>query len=293
MDRKTSPDIEYHGTSGITDYCIKAITRIIHFGDIIKDAKLLSYFDDHTALHSFLITLEHEQKIIIKTGFASGYGGEGPKGLSTALQLLQAHEIPIDEYVINKEIYRKIDTASLNTSDLTKIESLKPVRPIRFYDYILDENYDHKSYHHKVQRYFPPSIHFGLIDSRLLDLALTLFNMTDHSLNTAFRRLEDILRERTNINEHGVKLFSKAFEGSDSILHWNDTNEGEHNGKANLFKAIFLVFRNPRAHKELTTNDQEAAREFLLINQLYILEKQAVTRKLELSPAGQLGSEQS
>jgi hypothetical protein len=77
-----------------------------------------------------------------------------------------------------------------------------------------------------------------------------------------------------------MKLFSKAFLGEESLLEWHDENQAEHNSKANLFKDIFGAFRNPRAHREVKVSDQEAVREFILVNELYCLEAKALKRQL-------------
>lgn len=80
--------IEYHGLAGITGECIKAIVRLIHFGDTIEKAMLISYTGGDAGQHCFLLTVNGEDLIAIKSGFSSGYHGEGPRGLSTAIQLL-------------------------------------------------------------------------------------------------------------------------------------------------------------------------------------------------------------
>jgi len=46
----------------------------------------------------------------------------------------------------------------------------------------------------------------------------------------------------------------------------------------NLFTGAFGAHRNPRAHKELTSQNEELLAEFLLLNHLYRLERDTVTR---------------
>lgn len=277
IDQKELAHLEYHGIRGDTQECIFAITRMIHFGEMIESAKLLSFFSGNSGSHGFALTVQGTIRII-KSGFTSGYIGQGPSGLSTVLKILLRHDVPLNEYRVDKEFHDRLNASCLSRADVDFLETENPIRPHEFYNYI-DGSFYLNSADKTLKDYFPASINFGLLDERLVDLSLIFFENSDSSINTAFRRLEDILRNRTAlIDESGVRLFSKAFEGSASKLYWNDTNEGEHNGKANLFKSVFMAFRNRRAHQEVRSTSNEALREFMLINELYILESQAVER---------------
>lgn len=58
---------------------------------------------------------------------------------------------------------------------------------------------------------------------------------------------EDIARDRIGIyDKSGSHLFKKGFEGDKSLFHWNDLDGDEQAGKAGLFVAVFLAYRNPR-----------------------------------------------
>lgn len=279
LDQRKLAQIEYHGSAGITESCLMAVSRIIHFGDVINKANLLSYFDGSCGAHSLLLTVNEHTSIAIKSGFSSGYRGEGPRGLSAVLKMLIRHNVEIEEYEVTSGIHERLDASCLLSSDLDSIEKQSPIRPIRYYDYIDESRYPSGFSNDRLKRYFPPSINFGLLDERLIDLALNFHENTDHAINSAFRRLEDTIRSRTGLlDESGSKLFTKAFEGESSLLHWGDKNSGEHAGKSNLFKAIFSAYRNPRAHQEICSNEHESLREFMLINELFILEQKAYER---------------
>jgi uncharacterized protein (TIGR02391 family) len=280
IDQNKLAQIEYHGSAGTTESCLMAVSRIIHFGDLINKASLLSYFDGQSGAHSLLLKVNDYTSIAIKSGFSSGYNGEGPRGLSTILKMLIRHNVEIDEYEINSDIHNRIDASCLLISDLELLEEKKPIRPIRYYDYIDDSKLQSEFSNDHLKKYFPPSINFGLLDKRLIDLALDFHENTDHSISSAFRRLEDTIRSRTGLlDENGSKLFTKAFEGENSILYWGNTDNGEHAGKSNLFKAVFSAYRNPRAHREIKSDDHDSLREFMLINELFILEQKAYERK--------------
>jgi Protein of unknown function (Hypoth_ymh) len=122
---------------------------------------------------------------------------------------------------------------------------------------------------------FPPVIPFAIIDPRIIDLALSFWENPDDKLLKGYRRLEDAIRKRTRLEDHGERLFSKAFIPPDAKLHWEGIDGGEAMGRSQLFTGAFKAHRNPRAHRELKTNSHDHLTEFLLLNHLYRLEKQA------------------
>jgi uncharacterized protein (TIGR02391 family) len=138
---------------------------------------------------------------------------------------------------------------------------------------------------------------FGILDPRLADLALDFHAAPDRVLLDGFRRLEDRIRERTGLAEHGTKLFSQAFAGDDSRLVWNMPSnargaerdlieKGEQAGRAQLFTGAYQAFRNPRAHRTLNHSAAEALSEFLVLNQLFRFEAEAVERLASGDPDG-------
>jgi hypothetical protein len=52
-------------------------------------------------------------------------------------------------------------------------------------------------------------------------------------------------------------------------------DEGEQGGRVNLFTGTYLAYRNPRAHRELEEYANDQLNEFLLLNHLYLLEKES------------------
>jgi uncharacterized protein (TIGR02391 family) len=134
-------------------------------------------------------------------------------------------------------------------------------------------------------------------EQRLADLALDFHEAPDRVLLDGFRRLEDRIRDRTWLAEHGAKLFSQAFAGDDSRLVWNmpqnargskpdPIEKGEQAGRAQLFTGAYQAFRNPRAHRTLNHSAAEALSEFLMLNQLFRFEAEAVERPATGDPDG-------
>ncbi|MDF3123577.1 TIGR02391 family protein [Rheinheimera sp. 1928-s] len=275
--------IEYYGTAGITARCLRVLTMAIQAGDTIEKAYLLSDFDNKSGCgtHCFLLFAKHGDPIAIKSGFASGYSGEGPRGLSSALQILIRHNIDIEEYDIDKSFIERVDSSCLTQADLEMLEAKRPARPTRFYGFILLHDDHHLYDDNLVKGLFAQEVPYHIVDNRIMKEAIDLKYNPDANLMTCYRRLEDIIRKRTGLDgQSGTKLFSQAFLNNDAPLHWPDLPDAEAKGLASLFSAVYMAYRNSRAHKENETTPADAMREFLLINQLFILESEAHTRQL-------------
>lgn len=267
--------IQYLGTPYTQD-CIEAIGYILQTQTQIEQALLLSC--NHT--HAYLIK-SHRNTYIIRSGFTSGYPGEGPKGLASSLQLLLKHNIEVEEINISKKILKKINQAALSDNDLEGISKTKYIRPIQIHEYIY-EIYNTIQYQITNDRYYPSELPYSLIDSRLLDLALKFNDDPDYSILTAYTRLEDIIRSKIGANLFSKKLFEKAFcseNNMKSLYFWKDVeNEQASNALGRLFTNIFTAYRNERAHSEVDKSHFKQLREFLLINELYLLERESVKK---------------
>jgi hypothetical protein len=221
---------------------------------------------------------EFDDIFVIKNGFSSGYSGEGPRGLSTVLQLLSRHQIEVDEYLVDQKFMDRLECSALLQSDIEWIKSARPVRPQRLGNYqTLSEN-NSRHLAADLSTYLPATVPFGLIDDRIMDLAVTFHEDEDRSILAAYRRLEELVRKRTEISDSGTRLFSQAFLSEKSPLTWAVEDINEAKARANMFTAIFGAFRNPRMHREQKQHGDELLREFLLVNELFLLEASAIPR---------------
>jgi len=227
-------------------------------------------------IHGFLIATEF-QTIGIKAGFSSGYGGEGPNGLAAALRILCRHRVDIEEYQVDVKFMERLAASALLRQDLDHIERAAPIRPQRWTDYIYDLKQDALDTTTGLSRHYDAVMPFQMIDDRIMDLAVGFWDNEDHSVISAFRRLEDVVRTRTDIAGEGVKLFSKAFLADEAPLSWNVPDKGEATGRANLFIAVYMAFRNGRVHRESSSSSNSLLREFLMANELFSLEREAQT----------------
>jgi len=195
----------------------------------------------------------------VKSGFATGYGGEGPRRFSYVLQILDSHGAEIIEHDVPRSLLDKVDDSALTRSDLKRVKKMRHVRPSRWYDYVSDRDFERARDGTLWREEFPPVIPFVLIDPRIMDLALDFWNSPDNNLLVGYRRLEDIVRERTAIKHHGTRLFSQSFNSGDRFLTWKHVDDGERAGRMQLFTGAYGAHRNRRAHKELQTYTGETA----------------------------------
>lgn len=265
--------MQYLGLSGLSQECQDAVMRLLQYGDRITHARILTCSNEHC----LLLTVNVGDLIAVKSGFGSGYQGAGSRTFSFVLQLLEAHGADIEEYEVCHDLIERLDMSALTTADIADLETARPVRPSRWYDYVFEEHWEQKE-SGVLWKEFKPVIPYAIIDSRITDLAIRFWDGPDDCLLTGYRRLEDIVRERTGLDEHGAKLFSQAFQVATAKLVWKDLDSGEQDGRASLFTAAYKAYRNPRAHRELERHPNEQLAEFLLLNHLYLLVKESCER---------------
>ncbi|MHA3083479.1 TIGR02391 family protein [Acinetobacter sp. ANC 5383] len=267
--------IEYLGEKGITQRCLVSLGNLIQTNSNLTHALLLT----NNQNHALIVKDIFDSYFVIRSGFASGYSGEGAKGLATALCLLEKHQIETEEILVSSKILNKLNHSSLSDVDIDSLFHQEIVRPIRLHDYIYPFRTEVLEVYNS-KRYYPLEIPYSIIDDRIFDLALLFKQDADSALSKAYKRLEDIVRERTGLNEHSIKLFSQAFQGENALLTWKVPDNAEIKGRVNLFTGTYMAFRNARAHREKDENLIHQYREFLLINELYLLETEAISSNL-------------
>lgn len=272
-----SVDIEYHGSSGVTQNCIEALQRTLQFGDELVQALILSFGQEH----GFYLKDSYDHPVVILPGFTTGYNGEGPRGFSYCLALLETSEVSVDEVMLPEEMFKRLETGALLFGDIEFIEKSRPVRPKRYHDFILKQHWKSKQ-EGSLWSEFKPVIPLGLVEPRLIKLARHFSNDPSDVVFKAFRLLEDTVRRRIDTDEHGKKVFSTAFHGDASPLYWPNKEMSEQVGRANLFIGAYLAFRNPKAHKEMQEDLNDLIRQFLVINQLFFMENEAIDRPVEV-----------
>lgn len=268
--------IDYRGLGGVSRHCIDAIIEIIHFGRQINEVKILTSGSGYDCRHALILNVDTDVIIAIKSGFTSGYSGEGPRSFSYVLSILKKFTEEIDEYLVPYKLIERIDNSALTEKDLNWLSGQGPVRPQRWYEYIYERDYSKFN----VRQFFPAEIPLALIEPRLYEIALSFKQNPDNALLAGYRLLERLIKDKSGLTqETGTKLFSKAFQGEDSPLYWDDLDGSEAKGRATLFSSVFMAYRNRRAHQEPDDDIHEDLREFMLLNQLFMLEMSAMVRE--------------
>lgn len=264
--------IQYAGLAGISKDCQDAVMRLLHYRDEITLARILSCSNEHC----LLLTVNVGDLIAVKSGFGSGYRGEGSHAFSYVIELLDAHRVPIEEYEVGQDVIKRLDSSSLTMSDLDKLDSARPVRPTRWPDYVFEEDWRDKC-RGAIWSRFPAVIPLAIVDARIADLAISFWEGPDDKL---------LIGYRPGIKGHGAKLFSQAFEGQTAKFGWKGLDSGEQIGRGLLFKAAYMAHRNPRAHRELEEYGHEPLGEFLLLNHLFTLEKSSIKIRMKRTLKG-------
>ena len=266
----TLAGIEYCGIAGISKDCKRAVMRLLQYGDKITRVRILS----SPMYHCLLLNCYTDDLVAIKSGFASGYVGEGPRTFSYILQLLDAHNIPIEEYEVPSDVIERVNESALTVSDIENLDAACPVQPTRWHDYIL-KGHEESKRKGTLWEEFPALVPFAIIDSRIIDLAILFREDPAESLSTGYQRLEDIVRGRTGIDAYGARLFYKAFNGPAAKLGWKGLDEGGQASRALLFIGAFAAYQNPWTHLEAESGINHQLANFLLLNHLYCLEQSA------------------
>lgn len=269
--------IQYMGRAGISASCLGAIRRLFVAGDHIESGLLLSANQSH----AFLLNLgeqDHPEWVAIKSGFSSGYPGEGPRSLSEAIALLFSFGIYVNEVKVDRAVLQRLDQSALTRKDLNFIVSAHRIKAPEVAMYLYDEHLPASNKGRALRQLRAP-IPWGVLDYRLFDLAGKFLEDPDHALMAGFRRLEDLVRTRIGTDASESKVFSLAFLGEKPLLTWTGLPNAERIARGNLFTGAYGAFRNPRAHRELSEDRASQICQLQTLNHLYRLEAEAVASK--------------
>ena len=273
IPEKGPAGLQYLGQHGISARCLAAVRIVLQSIQPVSQALILTCENEHAFI--FTIGEERDEIVVVKAGFTSGYPGEGPRIFAEALGLLRAFEVEIEEALVPRALMRRLEASALTVDDLKVIDKAGVVRPMRWFDYTYPWETRLPPPRERLAR-FPQAIPWVLIDSRIEDLAHRFFKNEDDCLSRGFRRLEDSVRSRTGLQDHGVRLIQRAFLQEEPLLTWRVPDAAEQKGRAQLFVGAFMAYRNPRAHRESASVTGLELAEFLLLNHLFLLEANAV-----------------
>lgn len=272
--------LQYAGISGGTADCVDAVERLLLPTPRLRSALILTDRTTNSPSHALLLTTHNGDQTVIKSGFSSGYGGTGPKGLSHILNLLSWHHVELEEVEVEPALFERLEGSALTVEDLETVLAMNPIRPRRLWDYILKEHADSQT---NPWRHSELLIPMAIIDDRLAEAARDFWADPDGTLMKGFRQLEETIRIRINLTldeatEGPAATLRKAFNGSSPKLTWPNVSTSEHAGRMNLFMGWLNAYRHVRAHRSDKCNKSDQLCELLLLNHLFRLEAEAVPK---------------
>jgi hypothetical protein len=161
--------VQYLGESGLTQPCLQAISAILNSGILPERATIVTYTTDTSSnrvqqRHLFLFwNWGYAPLIVIPSGFASGYSGEGPTGFALAICMIREKGIPINGTDVNESVFNAIDKGKTIYADAQIFKDIKAKSETchwPWYDWV-PESYERALergrlwYHSYLQSYTP------------------------------------------------------------------------------------------------------------------------------------------
>jgi hypothetical protein len=121
----------YFGNSGYTQPCLLAISAILNSGILPERATIISHIYNSKSErlqeeHLFVFwNWQYIPVVVIPSGFASGYGGEGPKGFALAICMIKEKGIPLDGIFVEEPVFNAIDKGRVEYTDAQIIKDVK------------------------------------------------------------------------------------------------------------------------------------------------------------------------
>ncbi|MBN8840937.1 MAG: hypothetical protein J0I25_12125 [Sphingomonadales bacterium] len=253
--------------------------RLIQGTRELRTAKILTKPGKDSSGHALFLTDSRGDEIIIKGGFASGYGGSGPKGFSATLRLLDWHGVELSEIEIDATLMERLNASALTIADLENIREARPVRPHRYWDYVFDQE-DRPQLEGNPWQYREPISPFALLDERLAPHVRRFWDDPDAVLMKGHRALEHAVRLKADMSKEEATdgpaaVYRYAFGGNAPRLSWEGVTKSEHAGRMNLFMGVLTAYRHVRAHRDEKSHRDALLSELLLLNHLFRLEATA------------------
>jgi len=270
---KDAAFLEYVGMDGYSLPCSEAVKRLLLSGHRFEDAIIVTHARHE---HAFLLYEMGDPRFVVLSGFSSD-SGEGSSTFRRVAGLLIAFGARLDEADADDRTWSRLGEGKLTNEDVhrlrrgdssnTGLRFLGISQPSISSAAVLDE--------------FTPSVPWGILDSRIADLALSLFRDSESVLRDGFARLEDSIRKKSGPADTGRDFLNRAFRGPGSTLTWPGVSQSEADGRAQLFLGAFQAYRNPLAHgaSAADSGEREALSAFMLLNHLFRLEEAAKARR--------------
>jgi hypothetical protein len=276
------PFLEYVGHDGYSQPCVNAVIRLLLAGERFEEAIVVTH-DQHE--HALILYSSGDPRYAVRWGFTSN-SGEGSAAFKKVASVLSAFGARLEESEADDRLWRRFTDGRLTHEDLHRLRRCDGAKHgLRFLGILRSGLPDAATLDQ-----FPLSMSWSIVDARIADLALALYQDPLSALREGYARLEATIRRRARVTFHGKELIAAAFRGRASALHWAGLTQTEADARAELFLAAFKAYRNPLAHGASRTSGKKGQElsEFMLLNRLFRLEGESVSRAkpADVSPIG-------
>jgi len=123
--------VQYLGESGLTQHCLLAISAILNSGILPEKATIVTNIYDTKSHprqedHLFMFwNWQYMPVVVVPSGFASGYSGEGPHGFALAICMIREKGIPINGIYVNESVFNAIDKGKIVYADEQIFKDIK------------------------------------------------------------------------------------------------------------------------------------------------------------------------
>jgi hypothetical protein len=131
MFEKERQKVQYLGETGHTATCILAINAIINSGIFPEKATIVTNVTNRSSQpiqedHLFIFwNWQYMPVVIIPSGFASGYPGEGPRGFQLTTCMIKEKGMPLDESFVDEPTFEALDKGKITYTDHQILKNIK------------------------------------------------------------------------------------------------------------------------------------------------------------------------
>ena len=267
-------EVQYMGQAGMPRPSLLAVDAIVNSRNFPRKASVVTHVTDRLNWqreHLFLFWDWNETDLtVVHSGFASGYGGAGPRSYSEALCMLFDRKITTNEIYVNEPDFEAIEHRRL---------TIKLIEVLRNADaHSIEEPWqaiwERHQYEIENQTFWEtrhrPRPDFDFLDPELSKRCRSLFpSHSEPGVFEAFKIIEERLRTLVGAANEGEdwligeRLITKAFNPKNGILTDTSLTPSEREGLHLMFRGAYQFVRNPRAHRIVDENDAQLAIELL------------------------------
>ena len=274
-------EVQYMGMPGISEPCLLAVDTIVNSQRPPERASLVTYKElprSGGAVHLFLFWDWNEVPLtVVHSGFASGYGGEGPRTFSMALCMIRDKAIPMNVLHVREDLFNAIEERRPTPEMLDQLGVQGEPIEQWIWSYVWEEHERMVEERRFWPKWHQPNLVFDFLDPELAERCGTLYpaNM-QAAIQLAYLVVEERLRSLISAPDDyedistGNRLIVKALHHETGELTDRSLPRSEREGLFLMFKGAYMYVRNSRSHRFVDENDPQRAIEFIYLADLLL-----------------------